>query len=206
VTDTPHPPGSPAGKILGIGFHKTGTSSLGRALQVLGYRVAGPFGVRDPNIGQRALPEALARLDRHDAAQDNPWPVLFRELDEAVPGSRFVLTDRPDDQWLDSVVRHFGGSTTPMREWIYGVGDPIGHEEVFLGRYRAHRDAVRAHFVGRPGDLLVLRVNEGDPWAPLCDFLGVEVPSTPFPHANPGSWSRRTLNRVRARVRGAVGR
>ncbi|MEE2776427.1 MAG: sulfotransferase [Acidobacteriota bacterium] len=29
-------------KVFGIGFHKTGTSSLGAALEVLGYRVRAP--------------------------------------------------------------------------------------------------------------------------------------------------------------------
>lgn len=33
--------------------------------------------------------------------------------------------------------------------------------------------------------LLVFDVREG--WAPRCDFLGVPVPETPFPHTNSGA-------------------
>ncbi|MEO8742597.1 MAG: sulfotransferase, partial [Lysobacteraceae bacterium] len=33
-----------------------------------------------------------------------------------------------------------------------------------------------------PDRLLVFTVNEG--WKPLCDFLGVPIPETPFPNVN----------------------
>jgi hypothetical protein len=39
-------------KVFGIGFHKTGTSSLGRALSMLGYRVADVQGVWDQDIAE----------------------------------------------------------------------------------------------------------------------------------------------------------
>ena len=109
-------------KVFCVGFHKTGTKSLARALEILGYRVTGPNGARDPRIAERALPMALDIASRFDAFNDNPWSVLFRELDAAFPGSRFILTLRAPDSWIDSVVRHFGDERTPMREWIYGAG------------------------------------------------------------------------------------
>ena len=42
-------------KVFCIGFHKTGTSSMAKAFQKLGYRVTGPNSVRDPNIGTNAI-------------------------------------------------------------------------------------------------------------------------------------------------------
>ena len=39
--------------------------------------------------------------------------------------------------------------------------------------------------------LLVFDVREG--WAPLCDFLGVEVPDEPFPRLNEAQEMRRRL-------------
>ncbi|MEL7208027.1 MAG: sulfotransferase family protein [Actinomycetota bacterium] len=190
-------------KVLGVGFHKTGTSSLGAALGRLGHRVAGPFGVRDPDIATHAWPEARRRLERVDAVQDNPWPLLFRELDEYVPDARFVLTLRDEDAWWASVLAHFGGVSTPMREWIYGEGngDPVGNEAVYRERYRAHEEQVRAHFADRPGDLLVLSLDAGDGWPELCRFLDEPIPSGEFPHANRGGRARTALNRARARLR-----
>jgi len=194
----------PEPKVFCIGFHKTGTSSLGAALDVLGYQVGGPFGVRDPDIAEHALDEAVARLRRYDAVQDNPWPLLFRELDQRYPGARFVLTVRQEDEWWDSVMAHFGGASSPMREWIYGHGDPVGHEAAYRARYRRHNDDARAHFAGREDDLLVMCLDEGDGWGPLCPFLGVDEPAAPFPHANRGSSTRRAVNRWRGRLRATL--
>ncbi|MDJ0953310.1 MAG: sulfotransferase [Acidimicrobiia bacterium] len=184
----------PENKVFGIGFHKTGTTTLASALRLLGYDIAGPFGVHDADIAETALPRALETAATCDGAQDNPWPILYADLDAAFPGSKFVLTVRDPDRWLRSVVNHFGGKTTPMREWIYGRGDPVGNEDLYRERYESHNDAVRTHFASRPDDLLVLSIADGEGWDELCGFLGVPVPDVPFPHAN--AQRERSLLRV----------
>ena len=85
-------------KVFCIGFHKTGTTSLKMALKILGYRVTGPNGRHDKNIGRNV--EALARriVPKFDAFQDNPWPIIYRFLDKEYPGSKFILTVRPERQ------------------------------------------------------------------------------------------------------------
>jgi hypothetical protein len=171
-------------KIFGIGFHKTGTTSLGLALEELGYRVCGKLGVHHAKIASQALDFACARLDDYDAFQDNPWPLLYRELDARCPGSRFILTIRPSDRWVQSICSHFGDTSTPMREWIYGVGSPLGNEDAYLRRYEAHNAAVQEYFASRPHDLLVLRMGEQDGWNELCQFLGHPTRPGPFPHGN----------------------
>ena len=191
-------------KVFGIGFHKTGTTSLGLALERLGYRVCGKLGVHRAGIAQEALALAWARLDDCDAFQDNPWPLLYRQLDARCPGSRFILTIRPRDRWIESVCRHFGDASTPMREWIYGVGSPRGNEAAYLRRYDAHNAAVKAYFENRPGDLLVFRTGEGDGWDELCRFLDHAVPADPFPHGN--SRAAREERRDGARWRRAARR
>lgn len=174
-------------KVFCVGFHKTGTKSLARALEILGYRVTGPNGARDPQIAERALPMALDIASKFDAFNDSPWSVLFRELDMAFPGSRFILTRRSPDSWIASVVRHFGDERTPMREWIYGAGrgSPRGNERTYLDRYRRHNADVVRHFSGR-ACLLVMDITAGDGWEALCDFLELPVPDQSFPHLNPG--------------------
>src|SRR5438309_7687244 len=111
-------------KVFGIGFHKTGTTSLAKALSYLGYRVTGPNGVNNPDITREVYNMAFDLAKRFDAFQDNPWPILYKELDERFPGSKFVLTVRSTSDWIKSVVNHFAEEETPMREWIYGVGRP----------------------------------------------------------------------------------
>ena len=171
-------------KVFCVGFHKTGTSSLGRALEVLGYTVCGEVGVREARIGEIALDLAKQKLPHYDAFQDNPWPILFRELDTACPNSRFILTSRETERWLASITRHFGEHDTPMRAWIYGVGHPAGHEERYRARYEGHNRAVREYFAERPGDLLEMNFEAGDGWEKLCPFLERSIPETPLPHLN----------------------
>lgn len=204
--------GAMPAKIFCIGFHKTGTTSLAEALELLGYRVTGPNGVGDPDIATNALKMALGLVPLYDAFQDNPWPILFRELDAAFPGSRFILTERPPEAWIRSVVNHFGSRSTPMRQWIYGEGAPSGNEALYLSRYNAHNEAVLAYFAGRPGDLLRLPITAGAGWTELCAFLGHAVPRRPFPHANARTAWRfkslpgRVLRRFDARRRASQGR
>jgi hypothetical protein len=196
-TPVPHAPKQkrdrkgPAGhpdkpKVFCIGFHKTGTTSLKAALKLLGYRITGPNGHGNPDIAANV--EAIARrlVPRYDAFQDNPWPIIYQFLDREYPGSKFILTVRPPEKWIASIVDHFGRKTTKMREWIYGSGrgDPIGNEKLYVERYERHNREVLAYFAERPQDLLVLELTTGDGWTRLCTFLRHAVPDAPFPWRN----------------------
>lgn len=171
-------------KVFGIGFHKTETTSLARAITILGYNVTGPNCVTDPDIGQNILKIASELAEQYDAFQDNPWPIIFREMDQRYPRSKFILTLRPTEKWIQSQVAHFGTSTTPMREWIYGVGCPQGNEDVYIARYEKHNAEVLEYFKDRPDDLLVLKITEGEGFEKLCPFLNKEIPDIAFPNVN----------------------
>jgi len=174
-------------KVFGIGFHKTGTKSLRKALEILGYSVCGPVGARNPDIAKNASDIALDHAARFDAVQDNPFPPLFRELDAAFPGSKFILTTEDPDIWTARAVRYFGANTTPMREWIYGEGSPVGNEDIYRTRFEQHTKDVLNHFANRQDDLLVWQLTTEPGWSPLCEFLELDTPSTiPFPHENRG--------------------
>jgi len=181
-------------KVFCIGFHKTGTSTLAEALRHLGYRVTGPNGVRDPDIEHSMLPMARQLVTRFDAFQDNPWPILYREMDDENPDSKFILTIRSSESWINSQVKHFGYHETPMRRWIYGQGCPQGNESLYMDRYERHNREVREYFKGRPDDLLVLRLANGDGWSKLCPFLGMDIPDIAFPHENKASDREKKMN------------
>ena len=176
-------------KIFCIGFQKTGTSSLGRALDDLGYSVCGAVGLNEPELDDTRVDEITRRhLPQFDAFQDNPWPILYRELDKRYPGSKFILTVRDTESWLRSASRHFGTTHHPMQQWIYGVGYPVGNEQIFIERYESHNREVVDYFRDRSGDLLVLDLTT-DGWPELSRFLGKPVREGVFPHANKGSWA-----------------
>ncbi len=183
-------------KVFCIGFHKTGTTSLELALKKLGYRVTGSFGTKDPDIASKVHVMAYAMVDQFDAFEDNPWPVLYQELDQRYPGSKFILTRRPAAAWIQSQLRDFASTETPMRRWIYGedAGCPAGNEDTYIARYERHNHEVLGYFGDRTEDLLIFDLPKGDGWNKLCPFLGCEIPDEPFPHANKASLSRRIKN------------
>lgn len=174
-------------KVFCIGFHKTGTTSLAVALRQLGYRVTGPNGVNDQNIEDNVIPMAYDLAEEFDAFQDNPWPIIYKELDAKFPGSKFVLTLRIPESWIKSQVKHFGLKETPMRKWIYGAGCPEGNEGIYIKRFEDHNEEVIRYFKDRPQDLLILELSKGDGWEKLCPFLGTDIPNVAFPHANRSS-------------------
>ena len=186
------PPG--AAKVFGIGWQKTGTKSVGRALQVLGFSVASYQFVDDPEIHDRRklVAKAIPLMRQYDACQDNPWTILFRELDEAFPGGRFILTLREEKAWYASAVRQFAGAPSEMLKLLYGEAGPVGHETLFIERYRRHNREVMSYFAHRPNDLLVMDLAAGDGWEKLCPFLGVSIPAAPFPRENVAGTPRRS--------------
>lgn len=168
-----------------VGFQKTGTTSLKKALKILGFDVA-PFVRLDREVIFSSLESVVDDLTtRYDAFQDNPWPLMFKYLDAKHPSSKFILTTREADKWTASIVKHFSSRESPTREWIYGSGSPLGNEARYLKIYNDHNQEVRKYFANRPNDLLDIDITvQTDNWAPICDFLSLQVPACDFPHAN----------------------
>jgi hypothetical protein len=91
------------------------------------------------------------------------------------------------------------GLFAPAVTDIARLADAILWDGLFDGRFEdrsyaiemfhRHNEEVRRRVP--PERLLVYDVKEG--WAPLCDFLGVEVPDEPFPHLNHTREMRRRL-------------
>ena len=175
-------------KVFCIGFHKTGTTSLNYSLEKLGYTLTGPNGVDDPNIEQNVYKMCYDLAEQYDAFADNPWPIVYKEMDERYPGSKFILTLRPVDEWYESISRHFQETKTPMRKWIYGKGSPVGNEKIYKDRYLRHYDEVREHFINRKDDLLEFNLVGGDGWGKLCSFLSKDPVEKDFPHLNKGKY------------------
>ncbi|MFB6226473.1 MAG: sulfotransferase family protein [Candidatus Paceibacteria bacterium] len=178
------------GKIFGIGLQKTGTSSLGKALRILGYDVCGYKEDIVEDFLQGEFKKVLERVEDYDAFQDNPWPFLYEILDKKYPGSKFILTERSEKRWINSMVNNFGYKSTKLREKIYGKGHPKGNERKYLNKYKEHNKEVKNYFKKRPDDFLVVNWEKGDGWEKLCGFLGEEIPEEGFPHSNKGIYGR----------------
>ena len=192
-------------KVFCIGFQKTGTSSLREALMQLGYRVTGVFGRDTPldELRETFVQTGLRIAGDFDAVEDMPWPLMFRELDKAFPGSKFILTLRDTDKWYGSIAGHFGANPYHIQQLTYGeeFPAPVGHEQRYREVFEAHNAAVREYFSGRPEDLLEFSLERGDGWAELCSFLDiVDVPDGPFVHTNSTRQRRGLFYRLHKRM------
>jgi hypothetical protein len=149
--------------------------------------------------GDRKTPIQLA--GGFDALQDVPWAALFKELDDAYPGSKFILTIRDEDGWLNSASKHFGDKYYDMHKWLYGNGKLYGNEDIYMERYKRHYREVENYFDGRKEDLLQMDLKAGDQWEKLCTFLNEPIPKKKFPYENKGKhnydWKDISRNLIR---------
>lgn len=184
-------------KAFGIGLNKTGTTSLGEALNGLGIKtIHYPF-KRAIHQELMAGNYRLSILDSYQGIVDTPVAPYYPQLDREYPGSKFILTLRDPESWLRSIEAHwpvmrqwcerdpqFGRFTDFISAAVYGCIE--FNRDRFLYAYENHERNVREYFQGRPDDFLVMDICRGDAWEPLCPFLGVEIPPFPFPHSNRG--------------------
>jgi hypothetical protein len=183
-------------RIFGIGLHKTSTTSLHEAFKELGFDSLHWGTGEAPLIWYEMA--SLGRsptLERWYALSDNPIPLLYKELDQAYPGSKFILTVRDEIDWLKSVSKLWDKKHNPTRHlWdIYPISNQLhtalyGRKDfdalVFLERYRRHNAEVQEYFKFRPDDLLVMDMDAGSQWTTLCVFLKEPVPDVPYPRVN----------------------
>lgn len=178
-------------KIFGIGLNKTGTTTLSKCGEILGFRCTG--------CNRKLLEDVVLKNDftrlkkivsRYDLFEDWPWPLVYRQLDNLFPGSKFILTTRRNEErWLNSLKKH-SLRTNPVkhcRKLAYGYNFPHKHEQAHLQFYKKHNDDVRGYFKDRKDAFLEVCWEHGDGWEKICAFLQKEVPDVPFPHANKGT-------------------
>ena len=187
-------------KIFGIGLNKTGTTTLGQCGRILGLRTSGcDKTLLKDYVSRNDFSRIIEKVSHYDLFEDWPWPLIYKQLDEIIPGSKFILTTRSsEEKWLESLKKH-SMRTPPVnhcRKLAYGFNFPHKHEKEHIEFYRKHNDSVRSYFDGRGSDFLELCWENGDGFEKLCDFLGYDVPDTPLPHANKGADNRVRINRL----------
>ena len=187
-------------KIVGTGLGRTGTKSMQTALSQLGF---GPcHHMTEMFTHPEAFPKWIAAakgaqnwdalFEGYESMVDWPGVKYWRELVAYYPEAKVLHTVRDPDQWFDSTqATIFNRSNLerivqpgPMTDFFMGLfGDMmpnITDRAVMTDYFRRHDAEVRATV---PKDrLLIYEVGSG--WAPLCDWLGVPVPDTPYPSEN----------------------
>lgn len=200
-------------KVFCIGLNKTGTTSLNKAMQDLGY-VSGNQHKAEKLIHTWAIRD-FKRIIRYCYSaqffQDIPFslPYTYVSLDQAFPGSKFILTirDSPDD-WYNSLTSFHAkmwgkDGKLPTKEDLknsfYGkLGGPWEANRLFYNTpendpynkeklkdfYIQHNKNVIDYFRHRSADLLILNVADKKAYTKLCDFLRIENEEKEFPWEN----------------------
>ena len=191
-------------EVFSAGFGRTGTMSLKLALEALGFgpchhmdEVARNAGTQIPlwNAAHAGRPDFAAIYRGYKAAVDWPTAAFWREIAEAYPRARVILSTRSAESWCTSfsetILKTMSAPETwpePVRAWfemVAGVviGRSLGNRtdrDSLIATFNAHEAAVKAAIPR--ARLLVFDVREG--WEPLCRFLDRPVPSNPFPRTN----------------------
>jgi hypothetical protein len=193
-------------EIVGSGFGRTGTMTTKDALGILG------FGPTHHMVEILEDPSQIGLWKHHMAGRPVDWSAVFKgyrsqvdfpgaavwqDLLTAFPDARVIHTERPEDAWWASFNKTIGkvfrlAETLPLPDPIMDVTVSFrdGLIGTLLGDYRDRETAIAAYRANNarvrkavpPDRLLVFDVAQG--WKPLCAFLDVPVPDTPFPHHN----------------------
>ena len=185
-------------RVIGTGFGRTGTDSMREALDILGF---GPchhmFAVNADEtqrtrwraLAKGAAPDWEALFEGYGSCVDWPSAFYWRDLIEAYPEARVLLTYRTPESWWQSFERTllaFGApGADPDSLGVALIGNRVfggrpQDKSVALAAYEANVEAVLATVP--PDRLLVHEL--GDGWDPLCRHLGVPVPDRPYPIRN----------------------
>ncbi|MEM9071145.1 MAG: sulfotransferase family protein [Myxococcota bacterium] len=188
-------PGPAKPRVFGLGLSRTGTRSLTTALHAVGWDTI-HYPTDAGTLADLARGDGRFHLLQHyDGLTDITVSPYYAQLDALHPDAKFVLTVRDEESWLRSAANHWHDRPAfddprkdethmrirrLLRAAVYGC---YGFDrERFAYVHRRHVEAVKRHFAGRPDKLLVYPLTAGAGWEPLCEFLGVPVPSEPFPH------------------------
>jgi hypothetical protein len=151
----------------------------------------------------------------YTATVDNPACCVWRELMQAYPEAMVLLTLHPRgaEAWYDSTVDTIYATNRMWQFKVLELATPFGRKFGDMARKliwqrshqgtMEHREQAIACYHQRiaevkaavpPARLLVFSADQG--WQPLCDFLGVPVPDTPFPNVNNRAAIKKSLRQM----------
>jgi len=185
-------------EIIGAGFGRTGTESMKRALELIGFGPCYHMHEVLPDQGKVDTWRAIANGEPGDwdkifvgytSTVDWPGAFVWRDLATHFPDAKILLTNRSAESWFRSmdttILEVMRSSTDPnsiagnlLKKGVFS--DNITDRDHIIEVFERNVADVQAAF---DKDRL-LTFNIGDGWEPLCEFLNCAVPDQPFPHSN----------------------
>ena len=191
-------------QVIGAGFGRTGTLSLKKALETLGFDKCYHMAEVAAHAEHTALWRAAWRgeepwrrlFEGYAAAVDWPAAAFWPQLMAVYPQAKVILTVRDAESWYASAQRTIFQSmkdglraTDPERRERLRMATEIIVEGTFGGDLddKANAIAVYEANVARAREVPAERLIVFDPrdgWQPLCRAFDLPVPDEPYPRIN----------------------
>jgi hypothetical protein len=187
--------------VVGAGVGRTGTQSLKVALEQL---LDAPCHHMAEILGDPAqIPAWIDAIEgrpvdwsvmlaRYRAIVDWPGGAFWRELSTANPDALVLLSVRDPEAWYRSasntIFLAFDNLPAELQPWMSEVrkllhdrfSDRFDDPTAMMDAFVRHNESVRAEVpAGR-----LLEWTPGEGWEPICERLGLPVPTEPFPVTN----------------------
>ena len=186
--------------IVGAALPRTGTMSVKRALEILGfapsYHMHEVF--RNPNhlkvwrdASQGILPDWRAFLGGYASTLDFPACLFWQHIFKEFPKAKVLLLLRDPNDWYESVeatiyqvAKEKIDEPTHLlvRQLFFGefLKDQFENRSQAMAVFEKYCTEVKSSV--NSTDLVEYSVSEG--WGPLCKALSCPVPEEPFPMTN----------------------
>lgn len=189
-------------QVIGAGLGRTGTLTLKTALEQLGFGPCHHMIEVFAHLEQAVLWRKAAEAGSVDwdvvfagyrSTVDWPGAHFYQQLAARYPEAKVILSTRDPQRWFESVSETILTAMSRFAE--RDDGHPMRFAEIIISDQTFARDFSAANVIAAferhnaevqrniaPERLLVFEAAQG--WGPLCRFLGVAEPATPFPRTN----------------------
>lgn len=186
-------------EVVCLGLFRTGTNSLKKALEILGYKKCHHFFEFCDHPEQEEYINNLCRKETtdlnclyrdYDCAADVPTALFPEEIFSQYPNALYVANTREIDSWYASCLETVffePKASKPHIEclndfiWKDYFNDKFGEKEHAIKRFNEHYEHIRKII---PKNQLLDNYTVKDGWESLCHFLKKEIPTCPFPITN----------------------
>ena len=173
-------------KIFNIDFNKSGSTSLTKAMDILGFRSI-HWKYNDKRIldrlneNKKNKKKLLSGIENFDFYSDFRGSSFYKKLDKQYPNSKFIITIRNLDNWLISREKHVKRN---QKNPDYKYDFLKIEKKKWVRERKRILNGVKSYFKKRPKDLLIINSCDGEGWEKLCPFLSKKIPKKKFPFLN----------------------
>jgi len=201
-------------KVFGLGFPKTGTTSLEGMLHLLGVRhCVSHWNQANTNFLVHAwkskdYAEIKRVINYYDGFADLPWggTDLYLFLLENYPKEKFILTERDPENWFNSLKNMVSKFMLPENEvlnfhyfsgwygfvnWIETFFDVPAISDLYkdkiISKYLLTNQQIKDECKRKNIELLIVNTTQLNEWGPVCSHLGLPIPKIDVPRFNPAA-------------------